>query len=538
MNIKLNIMVALLISATYLFGQDNPPKDWHHLDLEADSFPGMSVHKAYKELLKGKQSKTVIVAVLDSGIDLDHEDLKEVMWVNQDEKAGNKADDDNNGYTDDIMGWNFIGGKNGENVYHENLEVTRIYVQYKEKFNNVDPATLKKKEKKDYELFKKCEKEIKENQEIYLPRVEQSQKAYEVSLAIQKGIGKEAKDITAEDLANFKSEDPTQTGVAKEISELLTEEEGITFKDFILEAKSSAEHRPDQLKYYYNPEYDARHIVGDNYSEPYEKNYGNSDAEGPDAMHGTHVAGIIGAVRNNNIGMDGVADNVRIMSVRTVPDGDERDKDVANAIIYAVDNGASIINMSFGKAYSPYKEAVDKAVKYAMKHDVLIVNSAGNSRKEVLQDNVFPSDHFAKKGLFGPKFAKNYLQVGASSWTADENLAARFSNYSNTYVDVFAPGVRVYSSVPSDGYRPLNGTSMASPAVAGVAALLRSYYPELSAKQVKQIIMDSAVKQKGRYVKPGTKNKVSFSQLCVTGGIVNAYEALVLASKTKGKKKK
>ena len=260
--------------------------------------------------------------------------------------------------------------------------------------------------------------------------------------------------------------------------------------------------------------------------------------EGPDAKHGTHVAGIIAATRNNGIGINGIADNVEIMSVRVVPDGDERDKDVANAIRYAVDNGASIINMSFGKGESPRKEIVDKAVKYALKNDVLLVHAAGNAGSENKADNNYPNDRLKKPGLFKSRFAKNWIEVGANHWTVDENLPASFSNYSNEFVDVFAPGTEIHSTIPNDGYKDEQGTSMAAPVVSGVAAVLRSYFPDLTAQQVKEILLTSSVKQKLRVVKPGSSEQVPFAQLSTSGGLVNVYNAVRMAQTVKGKKKK
>jgi cell wall-associated protease len=261
--------------------------------------------------------------------------------------------------------------------------------------------------------------------------------------------------------------------------------------------------------------------------------------KGPEAMHGTHVAGIIGAVRTNNKGMKGVADNVRIMGVRCVPDGDERDKDVANSIIYAVDNGAQVINMSFGKSFSWDKAAVDKAVKYAQSKDVLLVHAAGNDSKD--NDNKansnFPKANFEKAGWFSPKKAKNWIEVGALSWKKDDDAVATFSNYGQGNVDLFAPGVDIYSTTPDGKYRNLSGTSMASPVTAGVAAVIRSYYPELTAEQVKECLEKSVVKQNYKVKKPGSEDKVPFSSLSRTGGVVNVYEAVKLAGQMKGKKK-
>lgn len=293
-----------------------------------------------------------------------------------------------------------------------------------------------------------------------------------------------------------------------------------------------------QAEYNYNPDLEVRSIVGDNYADSYERYYGNNDVKGPDAFHGTHVAGIIGATRGNGIGIDGLADNVKIMGVRAVPDGDERDKDVANSIIYAVDNGASVINMSFGKGYSWDKKAVDKAVKYAQKHDVLLIHAAGNDGQNNDVTNNFPRAEYEKRGLFGPKKAKNWIEVGALSWKDGEDMVARFSNYGKKNVDLFAPGVQIYSTAPDNEYKNASGTSMASPVVAGVAAVIRSYYPRLTAEQVKDVLMSTTVMTKDAKVKtPGTGELVPFSELCVSGGVVNAYEAAKKAATVKGKKK-
>ena len=532
---------SLFLSATFIFAQDSAPKNWFNLDLSKDGVPGVSTERTYQELLKGKKSKTVVVAVLDSGVDYEHEDLKDIMWVNEDEIPGNGIDDDKNGYIDDIHGWNFLGNAKGEDVAHDNLEVTRLYKKYKEMFEGRDENKLSKKEKEDYAKYKEYKKVVEEKR---AQLEEEAGTFIAISTAINNlsdEIGKES--ISVEDLKNFKTDNPLM-GYAVQISQSIMASEGHSFEQIKKDINEYAEYLQSEYEYHYNPDFDPRSIVGDNYADPYDRNYGNNDYRGPDAQHGTHVSGIIGAERGNGLGMDGVADNVRIMSVRTVPDGDERDKDVAAAIMYAVDNGASVINMSFGKGASPRKEVVDEAVKYAQAHDVLIVCAAGNDNKLITKDNNFPTDQYAKRGflgLFGPKFANNWIEVGAINWKTGEDLVAPFSNYSPDYVDVFSPGMDIYSTVPFNQYENLQGTSMAAPVVAGVAAMLRSYFPDLTAEQVKTIIMESAVKQKYKVKEPGedeaNRALVPFSSLSVTGGIVNAYEAVKLAEKTKGKKK-
>lgn len=537
MNLKrIVVFWGLLSSFTLGFSQTNVPPNWFNLDPGQDNVPGVSTERAYSQLLEGRKGKTVIVAVLDSGVDYEHEDLKDVMWVNEDEIPGNGIDDDKNGYVDDIHGWNFLGNKSGESIRYDNLEVTRLYRTYHEMFEGKDPDGLSKKEK---ELYKKYEEYGKVIEEKRAQLEEEAGTFAAIAMAINdlaKEIGKD--EITAEDLGKFESDNPLLLYAAQIAQTIMAE--GQSFEQIRKDINDYAEHLAAEFEYHYNLEFDPRPEVGDDFSDPYNRDYGNNDVRGPDAMHGTHVAGIIAARRDNGLGMNGVANNVRIMSVRTVPDGDERDKDVAAAIIYAVDNGASVINMSFGKGASPRKEVVDKAVKYAIANDVLIVHAAGNDNKQITSENNFPTDKFEKRGflgLFGPKYAENWIEVGAINWKTGEDLVAPFSNYSPDHVDLFAPGMEIYSTTPFNEYENQQGTSMAAPVVAGVAAVIRSYFPGLTAGQVRQVLMESAVRQKIKVKEPGSEVMVPFSQLSVTGGVVNAYEAIKLASEVKGKKK-
>lgn len=530
------LLPVLMSCAVAGFSQENAPDNWFHLDPAKDGFPGMNNDKAYQELLKGKKSRTIIVAVLDSGVDPQHEDLKDVMWVNEDEIAGNGIDDDQNGYIDDIHGWNFLGNKDGRNVAAENYEVTRLYVQYHKRFKDVsDPSKLSKKDKADYDTYIKYGKVVDEKKADAQENTAYYGGSVKALERLQQALKKPMEEITVQDLQKFKSSDPNLPRLAKALVEILNG--GETYKGMYDQFKEIYDYYSDKLNYAYNVDYDARSIVGDDPNNVNDRYYGNNDVRGPDAEHGTHVAGIIGAARGNGTGLDGVADNIRIMSVRTVPNGDERDKDVANAIRYAVDNGAMVINMSFGKGASPQKAAIDEAVKYAMKHDVLLVAGAGNDNQEVDPENNFPNDHFLKKGLFKPRYANNWIEVGAVNWKNDETLAADFSNYSKTHVDVFAPGVEIYSTIPDSKYKRLQGTSMASPMVAGQAALIRSYFPELTASQVKSVIMDAVTPSAAKIKKPGSEDLVTLSDLCVTGGFVNTYKSIQLASQTKGKRK-
>jgi subtilisin family serine protease len=496
--------------------------NWQNLDLKTDTTFGISTEKAYKELLKGKKSTPVIVAVLDGGVDLNHEDLKRIIWSNKKEIAGNSIDDDKNGYIDDIYGWNFLGGKTGS-IENETLELTRLVKRDQVRFAGVTATTVQAKDKSDFEAF--IQNRTKFEQDLSTARGNfASISGFKMALdPVIKKIGKE--NPTLKDLEDFKPQGDREAAVKNALLDILKETD---FKTFYTEQiVEGAKYYGNQINYNYNLDYDPRSIVGDDPNNSKEHFYGNNDIKGPDALHGSHVAGIIGADRSNSLGVMGVADNVLIMGVRNTPNGDERDKDVANAIRYATDNGAKVINMSFGKSYSPDKATVDEAVKYAVSKDVLIVQAAGNENEDIDVENNFPS----RKYLNG-EIAAGYITVGASGLVDNETLKADFSNFGKTSVDVFAPGVKINSTTTENTYKKEDGTSMAAPVVTGLAALIRSYYPKLTAVQVKEIILKSVVKisHNVTYMKGAEPISVPFSDLCVTGGIVNAYNALKLAA--------
>ncbi|MCB9252141.1 MAG: S8 family serine peptidase [Flavobacteriales bacterium] len=531
MNYK-KISLTLLLGLCFIFtrAQESAPENWFNLDKKNDQIFGVSTEKSYNEILKDKTSVQVIVAILDSGVDENHEDLKNVMWVNKGEIAGNGIDDDKNGYVDDVYGWNFIGGKDGKNIDKDSYELTRLYKREKEKFDNMDEASMSPEVKKQYEAYLKLKVE-------YLQKYIEAKTMFDVyskSLArfesIEKRIGK-GDDIGIEDLKNFKSDEEKDNELAKKIATYISS--GISYKDLKEQLKGAYDHFDDQANYAYSLDFDPRGIVGDDYSNENERYYGNNDVTGPDASHGTHVAGIVAAQRDNALGVKGVANNVRIMSVRCVPNGDERDKDVANAIRYAVDNGAKVINMSFGKAYNWNKTLVDEAVKYAESKDVLLVHGAGNDSKNLDENTNYPNPVYEKDNTR----AGNWVEVGASSWIKGKASMGSFSNYGKKSVDVFAPGVSIYSTIPDSKYASFDGTSMASPVTAGVAALIRSYYPELTASQVRTILMKSVTKVSGKVYYPGTKKLTKMKNLCTSKGIVNAYTALKMAEKMSKKVK-
>jgi cell wall-associated protease len=489
---------------------ENELKRWSHLDIIKDTIPGMSVDRAYAELLKNKTGIKVIVGIVDSGVDIEHEDLKDVVWTNAKEIPGNGIDDDNNGYIDDIHGWNFLG-----DITKENLEYERII---KNK-NLVDAVTYQAaKAVNDKKITDATSGKFRSEQMIVALN--------ESDATLAKHFGKSV--YTIDEVKAIISEEPVMQKSKATMQQMLSY--NLPVADLKVAVQKQLDGfeallKGDNLKTNY------RRVVGDNPDDITDTKYGNNNVMGPDKneiLHGTHVAGIVAQLRNNNIGGDGVADNVQILTVRAVPDGDEYDKDIALGIRYAVDNGAKVINGSFGKSFSPHKQWVYDAIKYAEKKDVLIVHAAGNDAKDIDSYDNYPNDSDDKK----TEFADNMITIGALNFEYGDKVVARFSNIGKVNVDVFAPGVKIYATTPNDTYKYLQGTSMASPNVAGVAALIRSYYPKLSASQVKHILMDSGVAITTDVVVGGKPTDIrSFTALSQSGKIVNAYNALLMAEK-------
>jgi cell wall-associated protease len=540
-----HLLVAFLFALTIPFvsvAQETVKKDlkekeevnnWYQLDKTESGYYGISLNKAY-DLLKGKKSKQVVVAVIDSGIDTAHEDLKGILWHNPKEIPGNGIDDDHNGYVDDVYGWNFIGGKDGRNVKEDSYEAARVYNSLKSRFATVkDPTTLNKDDQALYSLWKKSEKTIKQGVDsseifflkMFYPTFKRGDSIISHDLKKDEYNGNDLKSYTTTDrdaaaIKNFMLR-ISEANQSYEISnkQLSGEMEGQLRKADAIENPPPA-YRAD--------------IVKDDETNINDKFYGNKDVMAGTPFHGTHCSGIIAALRNNGKGMDGIADNVKIMMIRAVPDGDEHDKDISLAIRYAVDNGAQIISMSFGKDFSPGKKWVDDALKYAESKGVLLIHAAGNDNKNIDSTDNFPNPVYAD----GTGRCNNFITVGASGDPTNGGVTANFSNYGKKEVDVFAPGVKIYSTIPGGNtYGNASGTSMACPVVAGIAALILEYYPNLSAQQIKYVIEKSATPMTEKVNRPGTEEKVDLSDLSRSGGIANAYEAVKLAATLKGERK-
>ncbi|TCC97969.1 S8 family peptidase [Pedobacter psychroterrae] len=584
MKLKYLVIVIFCFFTNITFAQSKKvklPPNWYNLDLIEDGYFGISTEKAYKELLVNLQPKQkVIVAVIDGGVDINHEDLKDILWTNTKEIAGNGIDDDGNGFIDDVHGWNFIGSKAG-NLEFDNLELTRIRRKLIKYISTTNLTVLDSTQKEEYALYQRVTREFGE-------KYDNAHAAFGFISTVTKILDSVAlvnsKSIpSADDIERYKADSDEEGYYVKYIKNGIKENGSV--EKFYKEMKDAYKQYDVMLKYNLNMKYDLRQeLVGDNYSDAKERIYGNNDVVGPNADHGSHVSGIIAANRNNSLGINGIANNVSVMAIRVVPEGDERDKDVANGIRYAVDNGAKIVNMSFGKGFKWNKEIVDDAVRYAEEHGVLLIHAAGNDNENIDVKENYPNKYFdtpeaiayakesrrksveALKDLLKPgsgqmqgqmqrpemrnqssafkkaqidtaKFnlphANNWIEVGASTYANDSELKASFSNYGKYSVDVFAPGFMINSTVPGSKYEEFDGTSMAAPVVSGLSALLLSYYPDLKPYQVREIIMKSVTKVQQKVKYKNEKNETvrsSFSDISISGGIVNAYNALKMAA--------
>ncbi len=495
-----------------------PANDWYFGEFNKKKLSGIGLEEAMT-LVEGMEAENIIVAVIDAGVDVYHPDLQGQLWINQDEIAENGIDDDNNGYVDDVYGWNFIGGKDSS-VGFDTYELTRQYVSLKEKYGLTSATSIE--DEQEYQRYLAIREEFNKQRNEAKQYFEFFKQVQLGILSLEKVYGE---NISLSNLENHQS--GTRNEELARLMFFVTAQEmkdGYDYKEVKTGFDDAYDHYDYLFNYGYNPAFDPRNIVGDDYENVREKYYGNNVVYyGEDfSSHGTLVAGIIAANRLNDEGASGICQNAKIMSLRAVPNGDERDKDIANAIYYAVDNGAKVINMSFGKAYAHDLQAVKDAIAYAKQHQVLLIHGAGNEAENIDKTDNFPND-------FEGEYQSIWLEVGASSWEKSPYMLARFSNYGNESVDLFAPGVSIYSTMPEKEYDTSDGTSMASPVVAGIAALIWSYFPEYSAEEIRDILIHSSVDIKCKQKIPGSKKKAKVAILSTTGGMVNAAAAMQLA---------
>lgn len=502
-------------------GTDLP--DWALMSPDKDGYEGTRTNELYDYIKTlGLEPKPIIVAVMDSGFEMDHPDLKDNIWNNEAEVNGVAGvDDDGNGFVDDFHGWNFLG-----KATNLNLEVTREYARLK-KEGVSESDDYYKKVKAEYDKKKKDDNEDYD----YI-----------------KMLAKDMKDAVAVLKMNNVTTDPkklqeisgTLTGKVQEAAQKILGTWMLTGAgpDELIEYENMYKTKTEVL---YDLNLDPSTIIGDNPKVLDEKNYGDNDPSVKVSSHGTHVAGIIGSTKKGV----GQAPFVKLMYIRVVPaDGDERDKDIANGIRYAVDNGASIINLSAGKYFAGNAGYVKQAIEYAETKGVLFVVAAGNESTDIEKTVNYPVKFYRENGEM--KYFSNLVCVGANTWmkkySAEKDpmnlsrkydLAAPFSNYSQNVVDVFAPGMEIFSTVPEKTYKRMSGTSMAAPETAGVAAILKGYFPNLTASQIKDVLMKSSRKYEGLEVKSKELGKVGFSTLSKSGGVVDAYNAFKMAMEMK-----
>jgi subtilisin family serine protease len=493
---------------------------WLYKDIIKDSISGISLEKAKNTILKNKTGREIIVAVIDSKFDINHEVLKDYIWTNPKEIL-NYKDDDNNGFVDDIYGWNFIGNSQGENVIDANYEYVRYIRHYSGRFENKTIDNVKEGDKEKFILYI----EVKEKLETELikakNRLDYSNNIFEKYV--------EARDALQSYFPNYNYTldvlneiDTTGNNLAthvKEISEVI--KWGETNE---MNVSTNTSYKSG-LNKHLNIDFNERSLVGDN---PYDINdtiYGNNKTFNflKHYDHGTRVSSVITNLFKYS------SSKLKILPISISPAGSYHDKDLALAIRYAVNNGAKVINMSFAKEYSINKEWVFEAFKYAEKHNVVIVRAAGNDSYDLGNYNItYPMDNENN----GKEVSDNFLLVGSSTYKANENLKANFSSYGKNDVDVFAPGDNLFTAKPFNKYMLDRGTSLSAALISGVAALLFSHYPNLTASQVKHIIMDSGIEYTFPVKTPTKEDKdkmTPFNQLSKSGKVVNAYNALIMA---------
>ncbi|WP_300600192.1 S8 family serine peptidase [Niabella sp.] len=500
-------------------------KDWHYLDYQQDGYRGISLNQAYT-LLKGRKSTPVIVAVIDSGIDTLQPDLKPVLWHNPKEIPNNHTDDDGNGLVDDYYGWNYLGAPNGENLSISISDDWRTYHRFKAQFEGKDSAAIATNQQWHYREWKRAHQKLVDSYNSASKIIDNLRGDWALAersnTMLKKALNKEV--FTLKDLDSVLVTDANRDliGIWKNILRDGQTSNAGFIKEF---GDYKKEQEDNLLKLTTTPEDVRGKLLQDDDYDITKTRYGNHNLTGFSGYHGTGVSSVIGAVRNNGIGIDGIADNVKIMMIRGILGKDEFDKDVALSIRYAVDHGARVINMSFGKYISADKRWVDEAIEYALSKDVVLVHAAGNDAEDIDVDDHYPSSY-----TIDHRFLPNMLQVGASGDASLGALVAGFSNYGKKKVDLFAPGLQIHCAIAGDGTQMASGTSLASPVVAGIAALLRSYFPKLKATEVVDIIKKSGTLLEEPVVKPGTKDeKILLSELCSSGRIANAAGAVQLA---------
>lgn len=530
--------------------QQSGVKFWHQKDNKQDTIPGISLDKWYSQNKKAPKRKYIVVAVIDTQIDLKHEDLLDQIWINTTEIANNGIDDDSNGYIDDSNGWNFIGTKSGSTVW-SNFEFVRIVREFEKRFKNIKKSEVLSNDLNSYEEYIRANKKLDQEKRYYqnwlkslkadvikFPIAKDSLKKYfpKENYAYQQ-LDSMYKKCKINDKSYMQRRDDNDKDLGALIEIVMASYEQKQFN--IDDIKRNEEEIDSIVNRNLNVSFNERYFFDLNdhvFDTGYGTNNVSSNLSGITINnHSTKVSGIIAANRYNGIGVKGITSNVKIMPLSISPSGDEHDKDIALAIRYAVDNGAKIINMSFGKEFSLHKKWVIDAYKFAEMHDVLLVHGSGNNSFNVDENPYYPNDVDYENPN---EMVANFINVGATTSKADSTLVASFSNYGKKNVDLFAPGAKIYTTASNNTYGFESGTSFSAPMVSGTAALIWSYYPKLTVKEVKQIILESGTAYDIEVLVPGGEGKkAKFSELSKSGKVLNVYNAMQLAEKVSKKKR-
>lgn len=506
-------------------------KNWLHLDIQLDSVPGISLRRAYDSILKDQKGNTIIVAVLDTELDINHIELKNKIWINKNEIPNNGKDDDGNGYIDDVHGWNFLGINKDKSLHFANSEIVRFLRNFKtdHQTNNKSSDTISTQHKRYINLEKDYQKRVeslKKDQEYGDFLVDNYPKSKALLKEIFPKENYTVKQLDSLD-AIYSKTDKKKADLIFYMADFIRYDLSVSY---IQNYKYTADGKRNKS---YNLKYYDRDLLNDREENLSYTNYGNPSISSDlhISEHGTIVSGLIAADRDNQTGIKGIMKEVKIMPLKVSPiGGSVHDKDIALAIKYAVDHGAKVINMSFGKNLSKNKKWVEDAIKYAASKDVLIVSSAGNSNKNLDVVENYPNDQEFSK----PEIASNFIKVGAIGWNPNKSFKSYFSNYGKSQVDLFAPGENIKTTKPFDSFKTDSGTSLSAAITSGVAGLIFSYYPELSASEVKRILMESGIlcTIPVNIAPYGEKEKlVPFNELSKSGRVLNAYNALLLAER-------
>ncbi|MBG7630454.1 MAG: S8 family serine peptidase [Bacteroidetes bacterium] len=530
---KYILIIILIISCTKNkterpeFSQTKKFDHWHLKDYESDGVPGISLDKLYDELIKNQKGKQIIVAIIDTEIDINHEDLKDFIWINNDEQPNNGVDDDNNGYVDDVNGWNFIGNKNGGNLICSNFSYTRKLKELIPIFK----GKTKEEVGNDTLNFKIYQRALMDHQNMK----RQLKEDYEYVEFLNTGFPRSKKLLDS----IFRG----STYTINQLDSLYTifkKQDSIKAADiyFMIDFLNFDMHGyADNLayesnlieKYSNNISFDDRAIIGDNVNDIEDRDYGSPFITNSlkEFTHGSIVSGVLAAHRTNNKGVRGITNTVKLMPLCIQAKfGAETDKDLALSIKYAVENGAQVINISANRTYELHNEWVQQALLYAEEQNVLVVKGAGNSETDIDKIITYPNKNTKDHVL------NNFIVVGATGMELNSNFKPVWANYGRKTVDFYAPGESILTTTPFDSYKVDSGSSLSTAITSGVAALLLSYYPDLKVSEIRQILMESAT----RYdldieLDYDSNTTVPFSKLSNSGGVLNAFNAFVLAEK-------